>query len=134
MSSTRAPEDTCVSAGAIEIKWVAPTALVSAPEDCDERGVAHSSDSLRSTCARTRWRSPAGFLIGTASLPGRTGTVAGSPCIARRAGRTKSSNVTIAEMGFPGSPNTSVGPFVPTASGLPGFIATFQKSIATPSD
>ena len=49
------------------------------------------------------------------------------------AGRAKSRNVTIAQTGLPGRPNTSVSSRVPNHVGLPGRSATRQKRSSTPS-
>jgi hypothetical protein len=45
-----------------------------------------------------------------------------------RAGRTNARKVTITATGFPGSPNSTASPMRPTAIGLPGRIAIFQKA------
>src|SRR3990172_1284780 len=56
------------------------------------------------------------------------------PSILARAGRTKSSKVTMVETGFPGRPNTRP-PWLerPTIRGFPGFSATASKRVLTPS-
>ena len=53
---------------------------------------------------------------------------------AASAGATNSENVTTAETGLPGSPNTSFGTDrVPNQVGLPGCSATLQNTSSTPS-
>ena len=55
------------------------------------------------------------------------------PWRAASAGRTNSENVTTAETGLPGSPNTSTEPRRPNQVGLPGWSATRQNTSSTPS-
>src|SRR2546426_2985151 len=54
------------------------------------------------------------------------------PAIFRSAGRTKSSKVTIADTGLPGSPKTGRSSSEPNVIGLPGRIATFHKWSSAP--
>jgi hypothetical protein len=56
----------------------------------------------------------------------------------RIAGRTNSSNVTIADTGLPGKPNTGSAPFsgdgsVAKVMGLPGRMLTSQRCCSAPS-
>ena len=53
----------------------------------------------------------------------------GAPALRCMMGNTR----TMLETGFPGSPNTAVLSVMPNASGCPGFIATRQNFICTPS-
>src|SRR5947199_4900194 len=70
--------------------------------------------------------------INFAGTFGRSKFVA--PIILKIAGRTNCKNVTKAETGFPGNPNTAHSPIRPKTNGLPGLIATLQMSIFAPSD
>ena len=56
-----------------------------------------------------------------------------SPCIARSNGIPKSAKVTMVLAGFPGSPRTDACALRPKAMGLPGLMATRQKSSVTPA-
>ena len=56
-----------------------------------------------------------------------------APCSATSAGRANSENVTNADTGLPGSPNTSLSPAVPNQVGLPGCSDTPQNTSLTPS-
>src|SRR5262249_2597037 len=63
----------------------------------------------------------------------RGGSIVAAPAIRRSAGRRKSSKVTIAETGLPGSPKTGRSPRVPNVIGLPGRIDTCHRwSLAPP--
>ena len=63
-----------------------------------------------------------------ASVPvSNRGRGSDAPCSASTAGRTKSSNPTSDDTGFPGSPKTSEPSRTPNASGFPGLTATPQK-------
>ena len=86
----------------------------------------------RTRAGRWFWR-PERLLIGVQRArprpAGRDTTRA--PCMRSSAARTKTSNVTWAETGLPGRPNTSLSPRRPKTSGAPGLIATFVKSSPT---
>ena len=58
---------------------------------------------------------------------------AARPWSASSAGRANSENVTAADTGLPGSPNTRRPPSVPNQVGLPGCSATPQNTSSTPS-
>ena len=74
------------------------------------------------------------FLAGAVSRASSGGGRAGvRPDAFRHAGRTKRSNATAAETGFPGRPKTSVSPFVPKKTGLAGRIATLWKRARRPA-
>ena len=47
-------------------------------------------------------------------------------------GASSSRAVTMAEVGLPGSPSTSLPPARPSQTGIPGFIATFEKIRSSP--
>ena len=69
-------------------------------------------------------------LGGRACAARRSGS---APWSARIAGRANRWNVTIADTGLPGSPNTSVPSRVPNQVGLPGWSRTPQNRSSTPS-
>src|SRR5215212_3328726 len=83
---------------------------------------------------RTRWTSPSGFRRrsspASARTRGRSRAPSGTPAMRRRAGRAKSSKLTIDDTGLPGRPNTGTPPTSPKAKGLAGRTATWNHRMS----
>ena len=118
--------------------WTIASAAVVCTIMCDSWPAIGSSTGpvvapARSARGRSR-RARAAAHRARRALPGRNGG-AGSGCALERAQRRASRRAArrrATRRGFPGSPNTSVAPRTPNASGLPGRIATPQKTSSTP--